>query len=145
MIKKTVRYKDFDGHNVEETYYFNLTRAEVDDIDTEEKGGFAGLLNSLIDRGTGRGILSVFKKLILKSVGVKSNDGRRIIKNQDILDDFTQSDAYSEVLYDVVSSTESALTFIKGIMPYDHLAPEDKAKFDQQFNDILEETRKAEE
>lgn len=141
MIKKTVRYKDFDGHNVEETYYFNLTRAEIDDIDTEEKGGFSGLLNSLIDRGTGRGILSVFKKLILRSVGIKSTDGRRIIKSQDILDDFTQSEAYSEVLYDVVSSVENALTFIRGIMPYEHLSPDDRAKFDKQFDELIEETR----
>ena len=139
MIKKTVHYTDYNDREREETLYFNLSRAEFDDINDEMPGGIQGVINGLADTNNIRGFIKTVKELVKKSYGVKSNDGKRIIKNQEILDEFVQSEAYSVVLDDVLGSVESMLVFLRGIFPTGHLTPAEKAKYDAQMDEVIAE------
>lgn len=141
MVVKTVKYEDYNGRLREEKCYFNLSRAELDDIDEELPGGLQGLMNNLAETSNIRGFIKTVKDLVKKSYGVKSTDGKRMIKNQEILDEFVQSEAYSEVLGDVLDSVENMLTFIRGILPINHLSQDDKDKYNREMDEIIEEAR----
>ena len=49
MLKKTVTYEDFNGVERTEDFYFNLTEAELVDMDMDENNGLAEKLQKIID------------------------------------------------------------------------------------------------
>ena len=97
MLKKTITYTDYDGNVRNEDFYFNLTKAELMEMDLAEAGGLEEMLTRIISLRDTAKIISVFKDIILKSVGIKSPDGRKFIKNQEIRDDFSQTEAFSDL------------------------------------------------
>lgn len=128
MLKKTITYVDFNGKKVTEDYYFNLTKAEVAEmevnastLDSEGKlsGGMQAMLNDVVDSGSGARIISVFKEIIKKSIGVKSEDGRFFNKSPHVFEEFEMSAAFSEFFVELLSDPDAAADFIKGIMPVD--------------------------
>lgn len=128
MIKKSITYTDYDGNERTEDFYFNITKAEFAEMDMSVVGGFEQMMKTLIDKKDIPGMLKVFKQLITMSYGVKSPDGRRMIKNQENLDDFMQTEAYSELFMELASSADKAVEFIKGIMPVDPAAADEALK-----------------
>lgn len=117
MIKKTVKYVDFNGEEVTEDCYFNLSKAEVTEMELSVEGGFSVLLESVVKSGDTTRIIEVFKELILKSYGVKSEDGRRFIKSKQLSEEFSQTEAFSEIFMELAINAESTSAFINGIMP----------------------------
>jgi hypothetical protein len=117
MIKKTVTFEDFNGKTVTEDYYFNLSRMELIDMDVDSPEGFAKKLQNVIDSNDGRQILSTFKEIILASIGRKSADGKRFIKSAEIREEFTQTDAYSELFMELSTDADAAAQFVNGIIP----------------------------
>lgn len=117
MIAKTITYVDYDGNERKETFHFNISKAEFAEMDLSISGGFEAMLQVLIDKKDIPGMMRVFKELITKSYGVKSPDGRKMIKNKEVLDDFLQSEAYSELFMELCSDADKAIGFVRGIMP----------------------------
>ena len=128
MIKKTIAYKDYDGNDVEKDFYFNLTKAELIELEVGEKDGLAETIRDLVDESDLKQIIDMFKRIILMSVGVKSPDGRRFIKNDEIRADFMDSPAYSELFMELAANPESAGAFVRGLLPTDMQANIDKAE-----------------
>lgn len=117
MLKKTMTFKDLDGNDVTEDFYFNLTTAEIAEMELGKEGGFGVYLQTLIESNDGGKIIAAFKDILKASVGKRSEDGRRFIKNQDIIDEFMQSNAYSDLFMELATNTDLASEFIKSIVP----------------------------
>lgn len=117
MLKKTMTYTDFDGNSRTEDFYFNLTTAEVAEMELSRHGGIVQHLYKIVQTEDPPELLAAFKDLILRSYGEKSPDGRRFIKNQELRDGFSQTEAYSDLFLELVNSSESAAAFVNGIIP----------------------------
>ncbi|MCF0140622.1 MAG: hypothetical protein HUJ78_01150 [Mogibacterium sp.] len=117
MITKTIKYKTYDGDVIEEKFYFNLSRAEILEMAHSVKGGYGVYLNRIIESKDNPEIMKNFKEILLTAVGRKSDDGKRFIKNQEIRDEFEQSEAYSELLWEICTDAKYAGEFIKSLFP----------------------------
>lgn len=119
MLKKTITFDDLDGNPVTEDFYFRLNKAEIAELELSSEGGLQGQLKEIIEAKDGKAIIEKFKEIIRMSVGRRSEDGRRFIKNDEIADEFMQTNAYSELFIELVSDADAAANFIKGIIPSD--------------------------
>ena len=119
MLKKTIEFTDYNGVDRKEDHYFNLTKAELMEMELGTSGGFTNMVQQVIDNKDGPTIMRVFKDLILKSYGVKSPDGRRFIKSEEISKEFEQTEAYSNFFMELVTDSEASAAFVKGIIPGD--------------------------
>ena len=117
MIKKTVKYTDYNDVEQEETLYFNLSRAELLDMEFETPGGLASHLQMIVESEDSAAIYNMFKKLIIKSYGGKSADGKLFMKSEAITRSFTDSAAYSEILMTLCTDVDEAVAFVNGILP----------------------------
>lgn len=117
MLKKTIEYVDFDGKNRKEDFYFNLTKAEVTEMELSTQGGLTKELEKIVAEQDSKKIVESFKNLILKSYGEKSPDGKRFIKNQELTDAFVQTEAYSELFMELATNADMASAFVNGIVP----------------------------
>ena len=117
MIKKTLTYTDYDGVERTEDYYFNLTEAELVEMELSIDGGMQKKIEKIMNSKDMRQIIEVFKDLILRSYGEKSDDGKRFIKNKEITEAFTQTEAYSMLFMKLATDDKEASDFVNGILP----------------------------
>lgn len=117
MIKKTITYTDYDGNTRTEDKYFNLSKPELIEMQASEAGGLEKKIEKISQEQDIAKIIELMKEIIQKSYGVKSDDGKRFIKNQEILDEFMQSEAYSELFMELATDANAASEFINGILP----------------------------
>lgn len=117
MHAETMTYTDFNGVERTETYLFNLTKAELLEMELMRKGGFTDLLERIIKAKDTPELMKEVKTLILYSYGVKSEDGRYFRKNDQIRADFENSEPYSELLLKLLSDDEAAAKFVQEVMP----------------------------
>jgi hypothetical protein len=116
LLKKTIKYTDFNDNEVTEDFYFNLSQAEIVELETSHKGGLTESLQKIIAEEDNKAIVEEFKKIILKAIGKRSPDGRRFIKNQEIRDEFESSKAYSELFMEMLQDEDAAAAFVNGIV-----------------------------
>ena len=128
MLKKTITFKDLDGNNLTEDFYFNLSKAEITEMEFAKKGGLVEQLGEIVAAGEPRQILSTFKWILLKAYGVRSTDGKRFIKTPLLTEEFTQTDAYSVMFMELVTNSEASGAFIRGILPPDLILEMDKVE-----------------
>lgn len=119
MLKKTITYTDYDGLERTEEFRFNLTKAELMDMELTTVGTFSKLMQKIIDEKDMVRLAKHFKELILKSYGVKSDDGKRFIKSPELSEAFSQTEAYSELYMELLGNSEYAVKFIQQVMPKD--------------------------
>ena len=117
MLKKTIKYTDYDGNEREEDFYFNLSKAEVTEMELSKEGGMSEYIKKISATQNGPELIKLFKDIIIKSYGEKSLDGKRFIKNKELTEAFTQTEAYSELFVELASNADEAVKFINGIMP----------------------------
>lgn len=123
MLKKTIKYTDFNEEEVVEDHYFHLSQAELVELEMSHEGGLSESLKKIIAAEDGKSIIKEFKNIILSSYGKKSADGRRFIKTQEMRDEFESSEAYSTLFMELVTNPEAAIEFINGIVPSKLPAP----------------------
>lgn len=119
MLKKTITYTDYDGLERTEEFRFNLTKAELMDMELTTVGTFSKLMQKIIDEKDMVRLAKYFKELILKSYGVKSDDGKRFIKSPELSEAFSQTEAYSELYMELLGDSKYAVKFIQQVMPKD--------------------------
>lgn len=119
MLKKTIKFNDYNGQPREEDFYFNLTKAELMEMELGTTGGLSEIIKKIMMTQDTPSIVKLFKEMILKAYGVKSDDGRRFIKNDEVRNDFAQTEAYSNLFMTLSTNDEEAIKFIKGIVPSD--------------------------
>lgn len=121
MIKKTITYENYDGEQITEDFYFNLTKAELLELEIEHEGSMTRYIEKIIGSKNQVKLMELFKEIIHKSYGVKTPDGRRFIKNDEVLAEFKQTVAYSDLYVKLSTDADEASAFVKGIMPKDVL------------------------
>lgn len=119
MLKKTITYTDYNGTERTEDFYFNLSKAELAEMELEIPGGMTEMLKRITAAQDTPSLVKIFKDLILRSYGVKSDDGKRFIKSQQLRDEFSQTEAYSELFMALSTDANAASEFINGIVPAD--------------------------
>lgn len=119
MYKQTIDYVDFDGNKRSEDFYFNLTKAELVEMELGTDGGMSGILDRITRAKDTPSIIKEIKNIILKAYGIKSADGRKFLKNDQIRQEFECSEPFSEMFMSLATDDEKAAAFIIGIMPKD--------------------------
>lgn len=119
MLKKSITYVDFNDQEVTETFYFNLSKAELLEMEMGTSGGFGEMLKRIVDSKDTSSLILEFKKIILSAYGKRSDDGKRFIKNDQLREEFTQTAAYSVLFMELATSDNAAVDFIKGVLPPD--------------------------
>lgn len=117
MLKKNIKYVDYDGNERTEDFYFNLNKAEVIELQLGTVGGLTKTLEKIVQEKDTSRIIEYFKTIILKAYGEKSADGRRFIKSQELRDAFEQTEAYSELFMELARDAKMAAAFINGVLP----------------------------
>ena len=119
MLTKTMTYEDFNGVERTEEYCFNLTKAEIMEMELSTEGGFAERVDRIVKAKDVPSIVKIFKELILESYGVKSADGRRFMKSEELRTAFKETPAYSDLFMELSTNDVAAAEFINGIIPAD--------------------------
>lgn len=117
MLKKTITYTDYDGLERTEEFRFNLTKAELVDMELTTAGTFSETMKRIIAEKDIIRIAKLFKELLLKSYGVKSDDGKRFVKSQELSEAFSQTEAYSDLYIELLSNPEEAAKFFAEVAP----------------------------
>ena len=117
MLKKTITYTDYNGVDRTEDFYFNLSKAEIMEMEMGTSGGLSEMINKIVAAQDAPAIIKVFKDLILKAYGEKSPDGKRFIKSDEIATAFSQTDAYSQLFMELATDADAAAAFVNGIVP----------------------------
>ena len=129
MLKKTIKYEDFNGTEREETFLFNLTEAELMEMEMSTAGGLAEMIQNIVQAQDAPAIIKIFKDLVLKAYGEKSPDGKYFIKEDEngnpLSRKFAHTQAYSILFMELATDAEKAAEFVNGIVPKDI---EEKAK-----------------
>lgn len=123
MLTKTITYTDYSGAERTEKFYFNLTQTELLDLELDTPDGMEKLVKSLIEKNDNRAIIALVKKFLHKSYGVKSDDGKRLIKNDKVLEEFMQTEAYSKLFMELASDAEKSAAFFSGLVSGAPAAP----------------------
>jgi hypothetical protein len=119
MLKKTIKYVDYNDEEREEDFYFNFTKAELAEMELSTTGGMEELIRRISSTKDMPKLVQIFKEIILKSYGEKSPDGKRFIKSKELSDAFSQTEAYAELFMELATDAEAAAAFVKGIVPSD--------------------------
>lgn len=116
MIKKTISYTNFNGEDVTEDFYFNMTTAELAEKELVYPGGFSEHLQTIVKANDRAAIIAAFKDLILSSVGVKTEDGRGFVK-KGVAEAFETTEAFSALFMELVTDAAKSAEFFNGVMP----------------------------
>lgn len=123
MITKTIKYTDYNGVEREEKFLFNLSKAELMEMEMGTTGGLAEMITKIVETQDAPSIIKIFKDLILKAYGEKSADGKRFIKvdkdGTPLSIGFSQTEAYSQLFMELATDADAAAKFIQGIIPSD--------------------------
>ena len=117
MLKKTITYTDYNGNERKEDFYFNLTKAEIMEMELSTTGGLSEMIQRVVAAQDGPAIIKIFKDLVLRAYGVKSPDGKRFIKSEELSTEFAQTEAYTEIFMELATNAEAAAAFVNGIVP----------------------------
>ena len=123
MLKKTITYTDYNGTERTEDFYFNLTKAELMEMELSTTGGLSEMIQNIVKAQDVPAIIKIFKDLVLKAYGEKSADGKRFVKVNDagvpLANTFVDTEAYSQLFMELATDADAAAKFVNGIVPKD--------------------------
>lgn len=116
-IKK--KYVDYRGNERTEEFCFNLTKAELIEMEMSTTGGMENFLKKIAHAQDTKTLVALFKGIIHKAYGEISDDGRRFIKSEELSNAFEQTEAYAEMFLEFFKDSNTAADFINNIIPSD--------------------------
>lgn len=119
MLKKTITYTDYNGNERTENFYFNLTKSEIMKMEMSVNGGLAESIQRIVDAQDAPSIINVFEELVLKAYGVKSTDGKRFEKSEELTREFAQTEAYDQLFMELATNADAAAEFVNKVIPAD--------------------------
>lgn len=119
MLKRAIKYEDYNGDPAEDVHYFNISKPELIEMEVEEAGGLSVMIEACIEAKDHKTLIKLFKKIVLEAYGVKSEDGKRFIKSEELRREFSQTAAYNALFIELATDDEAAATFLKGVLPKD--------------------------
>lgn len=117
MYVKPITYTDYDGVQHTDKFYFNISKAELIEMDASETGGLTKRLQEIVDANETADIFKRIKSIILKAYGRKSPDGKRFIKSPEMSQEFEQTEAYSELIMEFMQNPKSFEEFMRHTLP----------------------------
>lgn len=117
MYRDHRTYVDFNGVERTEDFYFNLSKAEIADMELSTTGGIKDMVNKILEAKDQAKLVSLFKDLIRMAYGVKSEDGRNFIKNDKVREDYFSTNAYSDLYMELATNDQFASQFFEAILP----------------------------
>ena len=117
MFKDRRTYTDYNGVSRTEDFYFNLTEAEVIEMEMGTTGGLADMITHIVEAQDTASIIKIFKELILKAYGEKSADGKRFVKSEELATAYSQTEAYNQLFMELATDSDKASKFVNGIIP----------------------------
>lgn len=117
MLTKAIKYVDYNGNEKTKNFYFNLTKSEITEMELSERAGLEGLIKQIINTDDRKGIIDLFKRIVLSAVGEKSADGERFEKSDEIRAAFEQHPAWDILFMDLIANEKSMADFINAIIP----------------------------
>lgn len=135
MLKKVIKFTDFNDEEVEETHFFHLSKADLVRMEVSQKAGWEVAMRRIIEAEDREALVREFEIIILGSYGQKSPDGRHFVKNEQLREEFRSSLAYEALFMEFMTDTDAAIAFCNGILPQDLL---------EESKDLLEEVPKEE-
>lgn len=119
MLKETRTYTDYDGVERTEDFYFALSKAELAEMELSTDGGMQAMIEKIINSKDNKKIVEIFKEILLKSYGEKSDDGKRFVKSPELSKAFSETPVYSDMFMELATDEAKASAFIDGILPSD--------------------------
>lgn len=134
MITKVVKYKGFDGEDIEEVVRLHLTKVEIVNLNKkyEQYGGLINYLRKLLtdaqkDENSMMPLVTMLQTVILAAYGQKQSDGRFVkkINGASLADEFESSEAYSELIMSLLSDEgiNEIEPLLMGIFPVGDVDP----------------------
>lgn len=127
MLKREITYEDFDGNSHTEVFYFNLSKPELIELETEFDKGLSVMLQDIVKSEDNNTIIKLFKRIVLMSYGERSEDGKRFIKTPQMQEEFSQTNAFNELFIELATDAETMAAFVSGVLPKDLAAQAEKA------------------
>ena len=140
MFKKLISYTDFNGKQQTEAHYFNMSKTELTSLEINKDGGFSNHIMEIVECQNDKNnkkLAGLIKELILMSYGVKSEDGKRFKKSEELSAEFEQTAAFDEFYISLLTNTDELLEFLKGIMPV--MTKEQEKQIDTEVNKLMEQ------
>lgn len=126
MLKKTIKFTDYNGVERTEDHYFNLSKAESMEMEMSTTGGLSEMIRKIVAAQDTPAIIKIFKEIILKAYGQKSPDGRQFIKSPELSKAFSETEAYSNLFMELATDADAAAKFVNGIVPNETAENADK-------------------
>lgn len=117
MFVKKITYVDYNGEERTDECRFHLSPAELTELECMTPGGLKATLETYIEKKDTTGVMEFFKKLVKMSYGVKSPDGRRFMKSEEIWREFSETEAYVELFMQLVTDETAAKEFAEKVIP----------------------------
>lgn len=117
MLERTFTYEGFDGKTYTDTWGFYLSKADLIEINYGSWIGIDNLLKQLVQNKNGKEIVNIVKEVVLKSVGRSSTDGRRFIRNDETRQEFYETDAYSQLMTELLTDPPKVIEFLTEVIP----------------------------
>ena len=108
MLHKKVTYTNYNGEVVNEDVYFNLTSMELVKMEAKYEKPIVDKIKEVTEANDYKGIIALFEDLLLTAYGVKSEDGRRFIKDKEATKEFEDSIAYAEIFEQIILNPDAA-------------------------------------
>lgn len=119
MLKKTIKYTNYDGVEKEKDYFFNLKKSELVDLQFKTPKGFIAYIDEVTKSEDPSALWKAFRDIVLLAYGEKSEDGERFMKSEEISKAFEETEAFSVLVMELIEKDGAAADFINGIMPND--------------------------
>ena len=116
MLTKKIKFEDWDGNPREETWYFNLSEAEITEWELSESGGLSKMIERISETQDVPALIALYKDLILRTVGKKDADGRRFRKSDEIRQEFMETGAYSALYMELATEADAGAKFVNGLI-----------------------------
>lgn len=128
MYKIHEKYEDYNGVEREEDFYFNLTTTELMKMEYGTEGGLAEKIKKINAAKDTIQIMNTFEEFLKISYGQKSDDGKRFIKSPELLKEFMETPAYSQIYMRLGTDEKAAVDFINHVVPANILAQANKVE-----------------
>lgn len=138
MFKKTMKFDDLEGNEVEQTFYFNYNKKEIGELlsfgyisDFPPQNGEKRLPleeqleilktptseSGLTEQENTQQAYDIFQNLILDAFGEKGADNVTFVKNQRTREYFRNHVAFVELIFEFLEKPELAASFFENCLP----------------------------
>ena len=115
MIKKTIKYKNFNGEERVQDCFFHMHPEEIVRLELEYKDGLEAAVNEMVENEDRQGMGDLILRVVLASYGQRSEDGEHFVKSEELTGAFKQSAAYGQLLMDLLTDEGAAVAFFQGV------------------------------